>query len=76
MGSNGRVKLSVEVTTEADELLKELMKQTNSTTKAEVLRKAIALLKVAVEAKQRNLHLGVAADPANLTQEIVGVVTT
>ena len=67
------VRLSLEVSSELNELLERLVRETGST-KSDVLRKAIAPIDVAVEAKERGLRLYVSDQPpAGHSREIVGI---
>lgn len=68
-----KVRLSLEVSSELNELLERLARETGST-KSEVLRKAIALIDVAVEAKEQGQRLYVSDQPpAGHSREIVGI---
>lgn len=71
--ANDKVKLSVEVSKELDAALEQLAKDVHGT-KSDVLRKGIALLQVAVDAKKQGQKFGV-ADPTSklLEREIVGI---
>jgi predicted transcriptional regulator len=75
MGSqnNERVRLSVDVSPELDAMLEQLAKDVHGT-KSDVLRKGIALLQVAVDAKKQGQKFGV-ADPntKQLEREIIGI---
>lgn len=68
-----RVRLSLDVSPELNQLLEELARETHST-KSDVLRKAIALMDVAVEAKARGQHLIVSdRAPEGAAMEIIGI---
>ncbi|HEX5165917.1 MAG TPA: ribbon-helix-helix protein, CopG family [Thermomicrobiales bacterium] len=68
-----RVRLSLEVPQELNALLEELAAETDST-KSEVLRKAIALMDVAVDAKREGKRVFVSDQvPAGASREIVGI---
>ncbi len=70
-----KVRISLDVTPELNDLLDTLTKKMGST-KSEVLRKAIALIDVAVDANQQGKKLMI-ADPDEKIKsgtEIVGVV--
>ena len=41
---------------------------------SDVLRYAVALLKVAHAGKRAGMHFGICDDPANLDREIVGLI--
>jgi predicted DNA-binding protein len=66
------VRLSLDVSTSLDNTLEDLAKRTGST-KADILRKGIALVEVAVDAKEHGKKLGVADRAEQLTREIVGI---
>lgn len=69
---SGKVRLSLVVSPQANRALEDLARKTHST-KSEVLRKAIALLEVAVEARERGKKIGVADPGQPLATEIVGI---
>ena len=69
-----RVRLSLDVTPELNELLEQMVRSTGASNKSEVLRKAIALMKVASEAKENGHKLYIAdAPPPGQSREIVGI---
>jgi predicted transcriptional regulator len=67
-----KVRLSLDISPELNALLESLAVTTGGT-KSEVLRKAIALMEVAVDAKRRGLKLGLADKDQPLTTEIIGL---
>jgi len=67
-----KVRLSVDITPEMNRRMDEMARALGGT-KAEVFRKAIALLGVAIEAKQNNKKFGVAEKDQPLVTEIVGI---
>ncbi|WP_375512063.1 DNA-binding protein [uncultured Nostoc sp.] len=69
---NQRIKINLDLSPEVYETLNNLAQQINGDN-AEVLLKAIALLEVAVEAKQKGKHIWVADDNQNLETEIIGI---
>jgi hypothetical protein len=69
---NPKIRLSLDITPEANELI-EKMAEDLGTSKADVMRKAIAVMKVAVDAKKDHKHLGVSTKRENLETEIVGI---
>jgi Arc/MetJ-type ribon-helix-helix transcriptional regulator len=71
--NQGVVKLSLHISKQLNELLEELVKQTGSSSKTEVLKKAIALMEVAVRAKQEQKFLGISNSKENLETEIIGI---
>jgi predicted transcriptional regulator len=72
MDRDPKVKLTLELSPEAAELLQGLADMMH-TTKSEVLRKGLALMKVAADAKKDGRKLGVAAGDQPLATEIVGI---
>ena len=69
-----RVRFSLDLTPELNELLEEMVKDLGASNKSEVLRKAIALMKVATEAKQQGHKLYIGdAPPPGASREIVGI---
>jgi predicted transcriptional regulator len=67
-----KVRLSLDISPELNTLLEQLAATTGGT-KSDVLRKAIALMEVAVDAKRRGLKLGLADKDQQLTTEIIGL---
>jgi predicted transcriptional regulator len=67
-----KIRLSLDVSPELNETLDELAQETG-TTKSDILRKAIALMEVAVEAKQHQNRLGIFDQQQHLVREIVGI---
>ena len=72
MAAAEKVRLSLDVSSELNKKLEELANETGAT-KSELLRKAIALMEVAVEAKRRGKKFGIAESGEQLTTEIVGL---
>lgn len=70
--SGKAIKLSLEVSPQMNEKLEELADKLHGT-KSDVLRKAIALIEVAVRAKEEGKKFGVASADQTLTTEIVGL---
>jgi predicted transcriptional regulator len=71
MASN-TIRLSLEVSPQMNDKLEQLAAKTGGT-KSDVLRKAIALVEVAVRAKEEGRKFGVAAPGQELATEIVGL---
>jgi predicted transcriptional regulator len=71
-GSDATIRLSLDVSPELYETLNLLAAKLHST-KSDVLRKAVALLEVAVRAKEEHKKFGVAAADQTLETEIVGL---
>ena len=67
-----KVRLSLDISPELNALLEQLAATTDST-KSDVLRKAIALMEVAVDAKRRGLKPGLAEKEQPLATEIIGL---
>jgi len=67
-----KVRLSLDISRELNDLLEQLAARTGGT-KSDVLRKAIALMEVAIDGKRRGLKLGLADKDQQLTTEIVGL---
>lgn len=67
-----KVRLSLDVSPELNDLLESLAVRIGGT-KSDVLRKGIALLEVAIDAKARGLKMGVARAGTDLLTEIVGI---
>jgi len=67
-----KVRLSLDISVEANALLEQLAEQIGGT-KSEVLRKAIALMEVAVEAKRQGKKFGIADKDQELRTEIIGL---
>ena len=65
-------RLLMEVSPELVELLDKLAAK-SQTTRTEVLRKAIALLDVSAQAKDRGQKIGILDEKDKLIQEIVGI---
>ncbi len=66
------IRLSLDVSPELNELLENLAASTGGT-KSDVLRKAIALIEIAANAKRDGLKLGLAEQNQELKTEIVGI---
>jgi predicted transcriptional regulator len=67
-----KIRLSLDISPEANTLLEELAEKIGGT-KSEVLRKAIALMEVAVEAKRQGKKFGIAERDQPLATEIIGL---
>jgi predicted transcriptional regulator len=67
-----KVRLSLDISRELNDLLEQLAARTGGT-KSDVLRKAIALMEVAMDGKRRGLKLGLADKDQQLTTEIIGL---
>ncbi|KAF3886250.1 MULTISPECIES: hypothetical protein [Nostocales] len=69
---NQRVQISLDISFELYETLNQLAHKINGDN-AEVLLKAITLMEVAVEAKQRGKSLWIADENNNMESKIVGI---
>ncbi len=67
-----KIRLSLELSPEASLILDELVSGTSST-KSDVIRRGLALMKVAVDAKKSGHKFGVADNSEKLITEIVGI---
>ena len=68
----GKVRLSLDVSVELNQLL-ESLSRTMGVTKSDVLRKAIVLIKVALDAKLKNKKLAIVDEDQPVQTEIVGL---
>ena len=67
------VRMNLQVSAEINELLERIAKDTGSN-RSEVIRQALALMKVAQEAKKKGKHIGLVSDADKLDTEIVGLL--
>jgi len=67
------IRFSLIVSSELNELLEDLARA-GQTTKSDVLRRAIALFDIAIEARRKNKRLGIFDQDNNLEIEIVGLL--
>lgn len=67
-----RIKIQLDLSPELYETINNLAQQINGDN-AEVLLKAIALLELAIEAKQQDKHLWIVDNQRHLETEIVGI---
>lgn len=68
-----KVRLSLQVSKELNQTLEEIAEATG-TNRTDVVRQALALMKVAHVAKTEGRHLGIVSDPKKLDREIVGLI--
>lgn len=68
----GKIRFSLDITPETNTLL-ENMAASIGGTKSDVLRKGIALMQVAIEAKRQGKKFGIAEKDQTLATEIVGL---
>lgn len=67
-----KVRLSLDISPEMNTLLESLAGNIGGT-KSDVLRKAIALMEVAVDAKRQGKKFGIAEKDQQLATEIIGI---
>ncbi len=72
MADRDKIRLSFDITPELNEQLEDIASAVGGT-KTEVFRKAIALMRVAVDAKQSGRKFGIADKDQTLATEIVGI---
>ena len=69
-----KVRLNMEVSQEVADLLNQLASD-EGTTKTEIVRRALSILKAYKEQKERGrVHIGFVSDPRGLDVEIVGIL--
>ena len=69
-----KVRMSMEVSQEVADLLEQLAAE-EETTKTEIVRRALSVLKAyKAQKKQGRTHIGFASDPTSLDAEIVGIL--
>jgi len=68
-----KVRVNLNVSAELNDLLENIANDTGSN-RTEVIRQALALMKVAHDAKRKGKHLGLVSDPERLETEIVGLL--
>jgi predicted transcriptional regulator len=71
-GETQRIQINLDLSPELYETLNKLAQQISGD-HAEVVLKAIALLEVAVEAKQKGKHFWIADENQNLETEVIGI---
>jgi len=70
---NEKIRLSLQVSQELNQTIEEIADSTGSN-RTDILRQALALMKVAHAAKADGRHLGIVSDPKKLDTEIVGLI--
>lgn len=73
MSAPTRIRLSLDVSAECADTLERLAESSGSGSLSEVLRKAIALMVVAVDAKRRGQRVGIASKDQQLVTEVIGL---
>ncbi|MCF2150291.1 DNA-binding protein [Desmonostoc muscorum LEGE 12446] len=71
-GKNQRIQINLDLSPELYEAISNLAQHIHGDN-AEVLLKAIALLEVAVEAKQKGKHIWIVDENQNLETEVIGI---
>jgi regulator of PEP synthase PpsR (kinase-PPPase family) len=70
---NEKVRLNLQVSQELNQLLEEIA-DTSGTNRTDVIRQALALMKVAHNAKKDGRHVGIVSDANKLDTEIIGLL--
>jgi metal-responsive CopG/Arc/MetJ family transcriptional regulator len=68
-----KVRVNLQVSPELNDMLEEIASETGSN-RSEVIRQALALMKVTHEARRRGKRIGFVSDPDKLETEIVGLL--
>ena len=68
-----KVQLNVSVSQELNQILDGIAKD-SGTTRTDVIRQALALMKVAHDAKIKGQHVGITDDPKKLDTEFIGLL--
>ena len=68
-----KVRLNLQLSPELNHVLEEIA-ETSGGTKTDVIRQALALMKVAHEARKDGRHIGLARDASRLETEIIGLL--
>lgn len=69
----GKVRLNLQVSEQLNADLEEMADSTGSN-RTEVIRQALALMKIAHQARREGRHLGLVSDPSKLDTELVGIL--
>ena len=69
----GRIRLNLQVSEQLNSDLDEMADSTGSN-RTEVIRQALALMKIAHQARREGRHLGLVSDPSKLDTELVGIL--
>lgn len=70
---SAKLRMNVQISQELVELIDGIAEEAE-VNRTDVIRQALALMKVAHDAKKRGKHIGLASDPDKLDSEIVGVL--
>lgn len=68
-----KVRMNLQVSAELNQMLESIAEDTG-TNRSDVIRQALALMKVAHEAKRKGKHIGIVSDPQKLDTQIVGLL--
>jgi metal-responsive CopG/Arc/MetJ family transcriptional regulator len=68
-----KVRLNLQVSEQLNSDLEEMADSTGSN-RTEVIRQALALMKIAHQARRDGRHLGLVSDPSKLDTELVGIL--
>lgn len=68
-----KVRLNLQLSDELNRILEEIAEDTGSS-RSDVIRQAVALMKVAHDGKKEGRHLGLVTDAKRLETEIVGLL--
>ncbi len=68
-----KVRLNLQLSPEMFQTLEQIAEDTGGN-RGSVIQQALSLMKVAHDAKRRNLHIGLVKDASNLDTEIVGLL--
>jgi predicted transcriptional regulator len=71
--ANDKIRMNLQVSPELSDVLDKIAGETG-TNRTDVIRQALALMKVAHEAKQKGKKLGLVTDASKLDTEIVGLL--
>jgi predicted transcriptional regulator len=71
--ANEKIRMNLQVSSELNDVLDKIADETGSN-RSDVIRQALALMKVVHEAKRNGKRLGLVTDPAKLETEIVGLL--
>ncbi len=69
----GKIRLNLQVSEQLNSDLDEMADSTGSN-RTEVIRQALALMKIAHQARREGRHLGLVSDPSKLDTELVGIL--
>lgn len=73
MALNEKIRLSLQVSQELNQTLEDIAESTG-TNRTDVIRQALALMKVAHAARKDGRHLGIVSDARKLDTEIIGLI--